>query len=573
MRISPKSSFFFAALAVLAGLSVPAHARFIQPEEVATEAGVKASAAKLKALKDVKEAEPLFKEVKAAADGGSGEALFFLAFLYQSGTGTERSVEKAKDAYQKAAAKGFMAAKNNLGLLQLASGEDSKKSIGLVEEAANAGYSPAQVSMGQLFLDGLPAAGIAQDLDQARVWFERASSAGDDDASLTLGFMYEKGTGVTADQEKATAFFQKAADKGNTDAMVRLGAKLLGGQGIKPDAAKGKGWFEKAIAAGATGAKVALASIYETGTGTEREPGVAKDTRKAFQLYTEAADEGDGSAYNKVAYFYEQGTGVAKDEAKALEWYKKGADKNVPVCIHNLAVFHEEGKGGLKKDAKAAFDLYYKAALRAFTPSQIALAMRYREGKGVAQDTQAALAWFERAMQNGDLDAAVSYAAMVEAGEAGFVNYETSVKIYREAASKGHGPALVALGSVLENGRGNVVKPDFRQAYLLYTLASKGGMKAGTDKLDSLRKRLSGEQIKIAEAFVVSGGKDASTPPSSVPLTPAGNAASPVTSDPKASEPSEKPAATEKPPVPPAKPPTPPKTQGKPPKTTRPGTR
>ena len=62
----------------------------------------------------------------------------------------------------------MMAAKNNLGLLQLGSGDDPKKSIDLVSDAANAGYSPAQVSMGQLFLDGLPAAGITKDADQAR---------------------------------------------------------------------------------------------------------------------------------------------------------------------------------------------------------------------------------------------------------------------------------------------------------------------------------------------------------------------------------------------------------------------
>ncbi len=563
MRISFKFSSLLVALAALAGLTSPAKARFIQPHEVATESAVKAAADKLKGMKDVKEAEPVFKDIKAAADGGSAEALFVLGFLYQSGTGTERSVEKAKEAYQKAVAKGSMAAKNNLGLLQLASGDDSKKSIDLVMEAANAGFSPAQVSMGQLFLDGLPAAGITKDADQARVWFERASEAGDDDAALTLGLMYEKGTGVPANQEKAAELFQKAADKGNTDAMIRLGAKLLGGQGIKADAGKGKGWFEKAIAAGATGAKVALASIYETGTGTEKEPGVAKDPKKAFELYTEAAAAGDTSAYNKIAYFYEKGVGVAADEKKALEWYTKGAEKNVPVCIHNLAVFNEEGKAGLKKDAKAAFDLYYKAAATAaFVPSQLALAMRYREGKGIAQDTQAALAWFERATQNGNADAAVSYAAMLEAGEAGFVNFETALKIYREAASKGHGPAIVALGAMFEEGRGNVVRPDFRQAYLLYAVASKGGMKLGTDKLDSLKKRLNPDQLKAAEAFVASGGKDTSPPPGvATPAPPAVPDKTPA-GDPKVTDPGTpvKPPKTTKPPV----------TPTKPPKTTRP---
>ncbi len=536
----PKFFPLLLTLAALAGFAVPAQARFIQPDEVASEPAVKAAAEKLKKLKDVKDAAPIFKEIQAAADAGSAEAQFALAYMLQSGLGTERSNDKARAAYQKAVEKGIMAAKNNLGLLQLASGDDPKKSIDLVAEAANAGYSPAQVSMGQLFLDGLPAAAIAKDADQARVWFERASDAGDDVASLTLGLMYENGAGVTADQEKATGLLSKAAEKGNTDAMIRLGAKLVGGQGIKADAAKGKEWFEKAIASGAVGAKVALASIYENGTGTEKEPGIAKDSKKAFDLYTEAADAGDFSAYNKIAYFHENGVGVARNEAKAAEWYKKGADKNVPVCVHNLAVFHEEAKGGLKKDEKEAFNLYYKAALNAFVPSQIALALRYREGRGVIQDTQAALAWFERAMQNGNADAAVSYAAMIEAGEAGFVNYETVLKIYREAAGKGHAGAMIALGGMLEEGRG--VPGDFRQAYMLYLLAGKGGVKQGTERLEKLKKRLTPEQIKMAEAFVASGGKDTGAPPQGL--------AAPVPAIPAP----ETPAAAVKPDKPPVKP-------------------
>lgn len=510
MRLTLKFPAAIAALAVLAGLTAPAQARFVQPFEVVAEPGLKSTAEKLKTLKEPKEAEPIFKQIEAAAASGGADAQFFLGFLYQSGAGTERSVEKAKAAYEKAAAAGSPGAKNNLGLIKLAEGEDPKKSIGLVEEAANAGYSPAQVSMGQLFLDGLPAAGLEKDLDQARVWFERASETGDDDASLTLGIMYEKGAGTAVNHDKAVTLFTKAADAGNTDAMMRLGAKLAAGQGIKTDAAKGLGWFEKAVAANAPGARAALASLYETGAGDEKAGGMAKDVKKAFTLYQEAAEAGDLPGFNKVAFFYEKGIGTEANEAKAAEWYRKGAEKNIPVCLHNLAVFTEEGKGGVKKDAEQAVKLYYRAAVTGFPPSQVSLAVRYREGRGVEKDAQAALAWFERAMQNGHADAAVSYAAMLEAGEAGFVNYETALKIYREAASHGHLTALVGLGGMMEAGRG--VQGDYRQAFAFYQAASKGGSKEGTDRLAEIKKRMTPEQLKIAEAFVTTGGQESGKP-------------------------------------------------------------
>jgi TPR repeat protein len=117
----------------------------------------------------------------------------------------------------------------------------------------------------------------------------------------------------------------------------------------------------------------------------------------------------------------------------------------------------------------------------------------------------------------------VAYAAMMEAGESGVRNYDVAVKIYREAAGKGHPGAMVALGSMLENGRG--VNGDFRQAYMLYQLASQAGFKAATESLDKLKKRLNPKQLELAEAFVASGGKDAANSPGPAPapanVTPA----------------------------------------------------
>jgi uncharacterized protein len=518
MRLFLKFPSLAAALALLTGA---AQGRFVEPFEIASEPAVKAAADKFRALKDKKEAAPLLKEMETAAAAGSAEASFMLGFLHHSGLTENEAGEKAKAAYKAAVEKGLPAAKNNLGLLKLALGEDPKAAIGMVEEAASGGYAPAQVSMGQMFLDGLPAAGIARDLDQARVWFERAVDAGDDDAGFTLALMYENGTGVTANQEKAVSLLRSAAEKGNSSAMLRLAAKLVGGQGIKADPEKGKTWFEKAIAAKVPGAKTALAGVYETGTG------LTKDEKKAHALYTEAEADGDLDAINKLGYLSEKGIGTAKDDKKALAWYQKGAEKGIAVCIHNVGVFHDEGRGGLAKDEKAAFEQFYKASLKAFVPSQLLLALRYREGKGVMQDTQAALAWLERAMQNNDANAAVTYAAMMESGEAGFVNYEMSVKIYKELAGKGYGPAMVGLAGMLENGRG--VAGDYRQAFMIYSMAAKSGYKPAEERLESLKKRLTPEQVKIAAAFLASGGKDTSPPASSPAVETTAPASAPET--------------------------------------------
>ena len=65
--------------------------------------------------------------------------------------------------------------------------------------------------------------GVAQDYAQARQWYQKAAEAGNADAMVNLGFLYEKGWGVTQDYAQARWLLQQAAEAGIGDAMVNLG--------------------------------------------------------------------------------------------------------------------------------------------------------------------------------------------------------------------------------------------------------------------------------------------------------------------------------------------------------------
>ena len=122
--------------AILAALTLSpprADARFVLPQDIATEAPIKETLSKLLAVKSSKDAEPFFASLKSAADAGSADALFAVAYLYQTGIGVEASAEKSKEAYQQAASKGSAAAKNNLGLLRLGLGENPKDAVATIE--------------------------------------------------------------------------------------------------------------------------------------------------------------------------------------------------------------------------------------------------------------------------------------------------------------------------------------------------------------------------------------------------------------------------------------------------------
>lgn len=497
---------FATAAALVLAMLPAAQAKFLSPPDVVKEPELTALVETLKKAKSPEDSKPAFEAAaKLASDATSAERQFFLGYLYQYGLGTEASLEKAREAYQKSADAGFSPAKNNLGLLNLASGGDPAKSVAMVEDLANTGNPAAQTSMGQLYLDGVPAAGIAKDPDKARVWFERAAAGGDADAAWTLALLLGNQQNLTEAQAKqALALMDQAVKAGHLPALVEYGSRLVTGNGLKQDIPRGLELLQQAVDKGATQALMALGGLYESGSG------VKKDGKKALDFYNQAIAKNEFSAYNKIGYFYENGLGVPKDEKKALEAYQAGADKKVGMCMFNLAVFHDEGKGGLKKDPAAAFDWHYKAAMSAFVPSQLALGTRYRDGKGTAADAQAALAWFQRAMQNGDMNGALNVASLLESGSTGVVDNKTAAEIYKEVAGKGNPLAMASLGAMIEDGRG--VQGDFKQVFLLYTAGAEAKIDAAKERLANFKKRLNPEQLAEAEAFVAANRTKQGTP-------------------------------------------------------------
>ena len=60
-----------------------------------------------------------------------------------------------------------------------------------------------------------------------------------------------------------------------------------------------------------------------------------KDNQKQGKLYAKLAidelkvlaEQGDAEAQCRLAYYYEKGKGVEKDSEKAVEWYTKAAEQ------------------------------------------------------------------------------------------------------------------------------------------------------------------------------------------------------------------------------------------------------
>jgi TPR repeat protein len=74
-------------------------------------------------------------------------------------------------------------------------------------------------NLGLMYLNGQ---GGAQDLAQAREWFQKAANGGHANAMYQLGLLYYQGHGVAQDYAKASAWLEKAVDAGYADAKPVL---------------------------------------------------------------------------------------------------------------------------------------------------------------------------------------------------------------------------------------------------------------------------------------------------------------------------------------------------------------
>ena len=82
-----------------------------------------------------------------------------------------------------------------------------------------------------------------------------------------------------------------------------------------------------------------------------------KDTKKAFELYSSAAEQGYPVALYNLASLYENGEAVEKDLAKAFELYNEAAEQGDEDALYNLACCYENGQG-CDKNVEKAIELY-----------------------------------------------------------------------------------------------------------------------------------------------------------------------------------------------------------------------
>ena len=182
--------------------------------------------------------------------------------------------------------------------------------------AALLGNAEAMVSYGYSLDHGQ---NVAQDHEQAVLWYRRAAELGVPQAMTNLGYAYANGRGVPKDHDQSVAWYRRAAELGHAMALHALGYAHEHGYGVPQDAEQSVAWYRKAARLGNAGSMMGLGLAYQNGKGVPRDPD------QALAWYQRAAALGMPGAMHNIGYAYECGQGVPHDLEQAIAWYRRAA--------------------------------------------------------------------------------------------------------------------------------------------------------------------------------------------------------------------------------------------------------
>ena len=176
----------------------------------------------------------------------------------------------------------------------------------------------------------------------------------------------------------------------SAEELYKLGEELYDGQGKEADYEKAFELFSLAAEKGNGDAMFFLGDMYENGEG------VTQDYARAFEWYKKAAEKGGVDAMYILGNMYYFGEGVTQDYKRAFEWFKKAAEKGNAVAMNNLGYMYYNGEG-VPQDYSRAFEWYKKAAENGNADAMNNLGDMYKKGQGVARDKQKAEEWKQKA--------------------------------------------------------------------------------------------------------------------------------------------------------------------------------
>ncbi len=214
--------------------------------------------------------------------------------------------------------------------------------------AADSNHPFANLHLGHCYELGI---GVPVDVALAVQLYLKSAELGVAQALHELGQCYRDGNGVEKDDEKAFQFFLQACTAGDEHSFSELAECYMSGKGTAVDMSAAISWLQKGSDSGDTVSQYNLARLFETGA-----EGVAPNTKRAYELYSLAAERNDPDALYRLSVCLFHGRGVYNNISDAMRRVSKAAMQGNALALHALGYLFENGLHvGENKEAANTF--------------------------------------------------------------------------------------------------------------------------------------------------------------------------------------------------------------------------
>ncbi len=125
------------------------------------------------------------------------------------------------------------------------------------------------------------------------------------------------------------------------------------------------------------------------------------------------------------------------------------------------------------------------------------LAMAYKEGRGVIENSVEAAKWFRKAAEQGHADAQFNLGFSYRAGRGSLQNFSEAVKWFEKAALQNNANGQYHLGLMYKAGQG--IPPDNGKAYFWFNLAAAQAHQRAAEARDMVMLAMTPAQVSEAQ--------------------------------------------------------------------------
>lgn len=330
-------------------------------------------------------------------------------------------------------------------------------------QAAQLGYADAYYFLGRFYGHG---DGVSLDLHQAIDYYHQGLSLGSSKCSYALGLVYYTGTGVEKDEAVAKDFFQQSyemllseANDKDPVSMYMLGTYYYYGFIHQRFLLSAIEWFLKASQLGYSDANYMLGMIYESTAHDD------KQREQAESFYLKAANQ----EHPYAQYALGINALEREDFAKAVFFLEKAANQQYGLAAYTLGLYYHEHE---PKFPHKAFEWFMVSAKQKHTQAEYYVGLYYQNGKGVEQNVEQSIYWYEKAAVKKDKNALYHLAMILI--KLPDKDYVTVSKLLEQAALLDHPNAQYNLAVMYHKGDG--VKEDPEKAFFWYEKAAHAGL-------------------------------------------------------------------------------------------------